>query len=299
LNFPQINAIFFNQKNNNILTDKKIRQALSFSINKNEIISTIYKEEAYLIDGPILPNNFAYNKDLKKYKYNQEEAKKLIADAGWSKADVTEDDIIKAEADKNSEDEKIKQEAEIKLSLGTGSWLKKENKYLIINLTTVENENNVKTVEMIKTFWEKIGVKTNLNIVPIANIQSGVIKPKNFEALFYGQVVGGDPDSYAFWHSSQAVEGGLNIANYTNKDVDKLLEDARAISNQEERIEKYKKFQEILSEDVPAIFMYSPFYTYIQSKKIKGFEVKSILSSCDRFANISKWYIKTGEKIVW
>ncbi|MFA4941387.1 MAG: ABC transporter substrate-binding protein, partial [Patescibacteria group bacterium] len=48
LNFPQINAIFFNQKNNNILTDKKIRQALSFSINKNEIISTIYKEEAYL-----------------------------------------------------------------------------------------------------------------------------------------------------------------------------------------------------------------------------------------------------------
>jgi peptide/nickel transport system substrate-binding protein len=299
INFPQINAIFFNQKNNEILADKKVRQALAYAINKNEIISTVYKEEAYLIDGPILPNNFAYNKEEKKYKYNLEEAKKLLADAGWAKATTTEDDIIKAEEDKNSEDEKIKQEAETKLSLGAGSWLKKENKYLIINLTTVENENNIKTVEMTKNFWEKLGVKTNLTIVPVGEIQTNIIKSKNFEALFYGQVVGSDPDSYAFWHSSQTGAGGLNIANYTNKDVDKLLEDARGISNQEERIEKYKKFQEILTEDVPAIFMYSPFYIYVQNKKIKGFKVKSILSPNDRFANISEWYTKTGKKITW
>lgn len=299
LDFPQINAIFFNQKNNPLLADKKIRQALAFATNKNEIVSEVYKEEAYVIDGPILPNNFAYDKDLKKYKYNQGEAEKLLTNAGWVKTAITEDDIAKVATDKDSTDEKIKQEAGDKLSIGAGSWLKKENKYLIVNLTTVENENNIKTVEMVKTFWENLGIKTNLNIVPVDEIQSSVIKPKNFEALFYGQVVGGDPDSYAFWHSSQAVEGGLNIANYANKDVDKLLEDARAISNQGERIEKYKKFQEILSEDVPAIFMYSPFYTYVQSKKIKGFEVKSILSPSDRFTNISDWYIKTGKKIVW
>jgi len=299
LNFPQINAIFFNQKNNTILADKKIRQALAFTINKNEIVSAVYKEDAYLIDGPILPDSFAYNKDLKKYKYNQEEAEKLLAEVGWARTAITKDDIAKAETEKNSEDEKIKQEAQNKLSLGEGSWLKKENNYLIISLTTVENENNVKTVEMVRTFWENLGVKTNLNIVPVDEIQIGVIKPKNFQALFYGQVVGGDPDSYAFWHSSQAAEGGLNIANYANKDVDKLLEDARAISNREQRAEKYKKFQEILSEDVPAIFMYSPFYTYVQSKQIKGFEVKSILSPSDRFANISDWYIKTGKKIIW
>lgn len=299
LDFPQINAIFFNQKNNPALTDKKVRQALAFATNKNEIVSEIYQEEAYVIDGPILPNNFAYYKDLKKYKYNKGEAEKLLTEAGWARVTITEDDIAKAALEKDSTDEKIKKEAENKLSLGVGSWLKKENNYLVIALSTVENENNIKTVEMVKTFWENLGIKTNLNIVPIDGIQSNIIKPKNFEALFYGQVVGGDPDSYAFWHSSQAVEGGLNITNYTNKDVDKLLEDARAISNQEERIEKYKQFQEILSEDVPAIFMYSPFYTYVQSKKIKGFEVKSILSPSDRFSNISDWYTKTGKKIIW
>jgi hypothetical protein len=50
---------------------------------------------------------------------------------------------------------------------------------------------------------------------------------------------------------------------------------------------------------VPAIFLYSPNYTYVQAKKIKGFAVKNILIPRDRFANIEDWYIKTGKKLVW
>lgn len=299
LSFPQIYAVFFNQKNNPALVDKKIRQALAFAINKSEITAKIFEEDAYAIDGPILPNNFAYNANGKKYKYNFVEAEKLLTEAGWTKTDITAEDIVKAETDKTSKDEKVKQEAEAKLMVGPGSWQKKDNKYLIINLTTVEKNSSLQTAEMIKSFWEKIGVKTNLNIIPLSEIQNKIIKPKNFETLFYGQFVGSDPDSYTFWHSSQVGEGGLNIANYANKDVDQLLEDARLIANKEQRAEKYKKFQDILSEEVPAIFMYSPFYTYIQSKNVKGFDVKIIYSPCDRFANISDWYVKTGKKIIW
>ena len=157
----------------------------------------------------------------------------------------------------------------------------------------------MKITEKIKSGWEKTGVKINLNIIPISQIQSEIIKPKSFAALLYGQVVGNDPDVYTFWHSSQTGENGSNLANYTNKDVDQLLEDARLTSNQEQRIEKYKKFQEIMAEEVPAIFLYSPYYTYTQSKKIKGFDVKNILIPCHRFTNISDWYIKTGKRIVW
>jgi len=299
LNIPQITAIFFNQKNNPALADKKVRQALAFALNRSEIVSEIFLEEAYVIDGPISPNNFAYNKDIKKYKFNLEEAEKLLTEAGWVKTEITVADIEKATVDQASEDKKIKDEAEAKLEAGQGFRRKKSNEYLTINLTTVETSNNIKTVEMAKVFWEKAGVKTNLNIVPVAEIQTEVIKPKKFEALFYGQVIGNDPDSYTFWHSSQAGEGGLNIANYSNKDVDQLLEDARLISDKGQRIEKYKKFQEILGEDVPAIFMYSPFYTYVQSKSVKGFAVKSILAPCDRFSDVPGWCVKTGKKIIW
>ena len=64
------------------------------------------------------------------------------------------------------------------------------------------------------------------------------------------------------------------------------------------RIEKYKKFQEIITQEIPAIFIYSPTYTYVQSKKIKGFDIKNILIPQDRFSNIDEWYIKTGKKFI-
>ena len=299
LNQPQITAIFFNQKNNQALADKKVRQALTLALGKNEIVSAIFGEDAYLIDGPILPNNFAYNQEMKKYKFSPEEAEKLLEESGWVRVDLTSEEIEKTETDKESTDEKIRGEAEAKLGMGVGSWRKKDNKFLSITLTTVETENNIKITEKIKSDWEKAGVKTNLNIIPVSQIQAEVIKPKNFESLLYGQVIGNDPDVYTFWHSSQTGEGGLNLADYTNKEIDQLLEDARLTSNQEQRIEKYKKFQEIMAEEVPAIFLYSPYYTYIQSKKIKGFDVKNILTPSHRFSNISDWYIKTGKRIVW
>jgi len=299
LNQPQITAVFFNQKNNPALADKKVRQALSLALSKSEIVAAVFGEDAYLIDGPILPSSFAYNQEAKKYKYSPEEADKLLTESGWATTTITVEEIAKAETDKASTDEKIKAEAEAKLAQGAGSWRKKDNKFLAINLTTVETENNIKIAEKIKSFWEKAGVKTNLNITPVSQIQSEIIKPKNFEALLYGQVVGNDPDVYTFWHSSQTGEGGSNLANYTNKDVDQLLEDARLTSNQTTRIEKYKKFQEIMAEETPAIFLYSPYYTYTQSKKIKGFDVKNILTPSNRFANISDWYIKTGKRLIW
>ena len=89
------------------------------------------------------------------------------------------------------------------------------------------------------------------------------------------------------------------VYNFINKEVDQLLEDARLISDRTERQEKYKKFQEIIAEEIPAIFMYSPLYTYVQSKDIKGFDSKNIFIPSDRFNNVTDWYIKTKKKLVW
>jgi len=299
LKLPEMNAIFFNQANNAALKNKRVRQALAMAINKNEITSEIFSSQAHIIDGPILPNNFAYNEEIIKYKFNLEEAKKLLDNAGWLTTEISRDDIIQAEIDKDVTNETTKQAAETKLALGLGNWRKKGNDYLIINLTTVETDDNIMVVESIKNFWEQAGIKTNLNIIPISQIQADIIKPRNFESLLYGQIVGNDPDSYLLWHSSQTGENGLNIANFSNKEVDKLLEDARLTSNIDERIAKYKKFQEIIMTNLPAIFLYSPTYTYVQSKKINGFNIENILTPSDRFSNIEEWYAKTGKKIIW
>jgi len=299
LNLPQLTAIFFNQKANPALADKKVRQALAVAIDKNKIISEILGGEARLISGPILPDSFAYYNGIKKYKYNSEEAVNLLDEAGWKLTEITADDIAKAEEDLLSEEEETRQKAETKLALGTGQWRAKEAEFLIVKLTTIDNAENKKVAEAISEFWQAVNIKTIVEFIPASQIQTEVIKPRNFTALFYSAVVGADPDPYVFWHSSQIGSGGLNITDYANKEIDALLEDARLTCDLEVRKEKYKKFQDIITEEVPAIFMYSPFYTYVQTKKVKGFGVKNILSPHDRFANISEWYIKTGKKLVW
>ncbi|MFH1427667.1 MAG: peptide ABC transporter substrate-binding protein [Patescibacteria group bacterium] len=314
LNLPQITSIFFNQKNNSLLENKSIRQALALAINKNEILTDVFPDDIHLIDGPILPNNFAYYNEIKKYKFDQTEANKLLDQTSWVRVEISPTEIEEIQAEQTNEEVSEEEEASAsenndkeaeekiindKLLLGPGSWRKKGNDYFIIYLTTVETEENIKVAEVIKKYWEEVGVKTIVNIMPINQIQTEVIRSRNFQALLYSQVVGNDPDTYVFWHSSQIGEGGLNIANYTNKEVDQLLEDARLTSNIEVRTEKYKKFQEIIAEDLPVIFLYSPTYTYVQSKKIKGFGVNNILVPRDRFANITDWYIKTGKKLIW
>lgn len=299
LNLPQIIAIFFNKKNNAFLEDKLVRQALALAINKNEIIEKVKGGDARAIDGPILPDNFAYNKNNKNYQYNKDEAGRILEQTGWKSAEITADDVKKAEENKNDKVEEKKKEAENILSAGIGKWRRKGNNFLAIKLTLPETEENIKLAELIKNYWLDLGVKTEIKLVDANEVRSSIIRQRDFEALVYSQIVGYDPDLYAFWHSSQAGESGFNLSNYNNKEVDQLLEEARAVSDIELRKNKYIKFQEIITEEAPAIFLYSPVYTYAQSKKIKGFDVKNILSPCDRFANINEWYIKEGKRIKW
>jgi hypothetical protein len=59
------------------------------------------------------------------------------------------------------------------------------------------------------------------------------------------------------------------------------------------------RYPDILTADIPAIFFYSPTYTYVQSNKIKGFSGTMIIEPADRFASIANWYLKTSKKITW
>ncbi|MEI6529294.1 MAG: peptide ABC transporter substrate-binding protein [Candidatus Falkowbacteria bacterium] len=173
-----------------------------------------------------------------------------------------------------------------------------KNKLASTTLTVIDSGTNVIVAEKIKAYWEKIGVVVVLKIVP-GEQATDTIKNRDFEILLYGESVGGDPDVFAFWHSSQISAKGLNLAGYNNPDVDKLLSDARATTNIEDRKIKYQKFQEILVNDVPAIFLYSPTYTYVQSKKLKGFDSTMIIEPAVRFAGVADWYLKTSKKLTW
>lgn len=165
-------------------------------------------------------------------------------------------------------------------------------KKIDLKLTTSTWPELVAVANTLKEQWAKVGVNIEIEILPTPELQRA-IKERNYQMLLFGEILTLDPDPFTLWHSSQRRDPGLNLALYSNKAADTLLEEARKILNPLERAQKYDEFQKLVIEDVPAVFLYNSYYIYGQTKDIMGFESKIISMPSDRFANIEKWYINT------
>ena len=327
---PQHTTLFFNQSQNINLKADKVRQALAQSIDRSLILSEALQLEGELIDGPIPPGYLGYHPNLATIEFTPESAADLLTSAGWDAITPEEyrtilEEKIQAESEKNNEENENGENEESPdndvlinnptpdeiLDLNTDPeeqnfidesinqlpyYRQKGDEILEITLTTVNQPENVTAAELIQGFWQNIGVVTNLNIVDPTKISREVIKARQYEILLFGEIFGADPDPYPFWHSSQADDPGLNLALFADRRVDKLLEDARESADPQVREDKYREFQEILSEEMPAIFLYSPTYTYLVDDKVKGIATDRLIVPADRLNNLSNWYIKTSRK---
>lgn len=165
-------------------------------------------------------------------------------------------------------------------------------KTINLKLTTSTWPELVSAANTLKEQWAKVGVNIEVEILPTPELQRA-IKERNYQMLLFGEILTLDPDPFTLWHSSQRRDPGLNLALYSNKAADTLLEEARKILNPLERAQKYDEFQKLVIEDAPGVFLYNSYYIYGQTKDIRGFESKIISMPSDRFANIEKWYINT------
>lgn len=165
------------------------------------------------------------------------------------------------------------------------------------SLYTVDQPLLIKAATILKNQWSQLGAEVEIKTFDINTLEREILRKREFEALLFGEVLGLIPDPFPFWHSSQKGELGLNLVNYENKKVDKLLEANRQSLDKEERKEQLEQFQDLLIEDSPAIFLYNPDYLYFVSEEIKGIDGRIIVDPSKRFSNIGEWYIKT--KRVW
>jgi len=164
---------------------------------------------------------------------------------------------------------------------------------LEITITTSQDPMLNKTAQIIQEQWQAIGINVEIESLPISEIKQETIKERDYDSLLFGHVLGIIPDPFPFWHSSQRIYPGLNLAYFKNSQIDKLLEDARMETERTKRFEDYAEAQDILLEQMPAIFLYNPDYLYLTAEKIKGVETGLISDSCQRFAEIENWYINT------
>lgn len=165
---------------------------------------------------------------------------------------------------------------------------------LKITLHTMDEYPLKETAELLKQQWEATGISVELKIQTASSLERETIKPRNYEALLFGEILGLIPDPFPFWHSSQKRDPGLNLTGYENKETDKLLEQARKEIDEQKRKELLEKAQSSILKDIPAIFLYDASYLYITSPSIKGIEAGLIADPSQRFAAMGKWYIKTA-----
>ncbi len=194
--------------------------------------------------------------------------------------------------------EKIK--ADIKDSVrasmdNSQSFYRKDSKGEIVHIiiTTADTPEYVKASELIATAWQSVGVQTSVQTVSSYQLNKEVVKDRGYQVFLYGEIIGADPDPFPFWHSSQTDYPGLNLAMFSNRNADKILEDARASFDSSARAKLYQKFQNILVEEIPAIFLYTPMHLMAANADIHGIEIKTPVNPADRFHNLNSWYIKT------
>ena len=270
---PRVFAVFFNQDQSKVLLNKEVRQALDLASPKEEIVEKVLGGYGTAIDGPLPAGIYSWTSARKAESPLEERivmAQELLAKAGWQ---VNEETGIL---------EKKSKEGTIELSffLSTGD---------APELRQVANE--------LVSVWSELGAKIDVAIFETGELNQNVIRPRNFDALLFGEVVGRNADLYPFWHSSQRADPGLNIALYANNRADKLLDNARASSDPKVIEENYRAFTEELRVDVPAIFLYTPSFLYVVPKKMAAISLGALTVSQDRFLGIRDWYIETDR--VW
>jgi peptide/nickel transport system substrate-binding protein len=262
LTIPRFFSLFFNQTKSIVLANDAVRKALALAVDRDEIIEKVLGGKGTAIYSPFLPQMKEFNPEAEKNSFDLEKAKAALEADGWVMND----------------------QKGVREKGGTELGFK---------ILTIDLPELSQTAGLLEEQWKKIGADVEIEILTISDMQQNNIRPREYEALLFGQESSFDPDLYSFWHSSQKQDPGLNLSLFDNKKGDSLLEEARQEIDVEKRVAKYREFQTILAERIPAIFLFSPYYVYPVSDQLKGLEMKEINSPSWRFAEVAKWFIDT------
>lgn len=279
-------ALYFNLKEGGpeVFKDKKVRQAISSAINREILLENVETagEEAM---GPIPVNSWAYNKDAVRYTYDFSLAEKLLDEAGWKKQ-VVEGKAVRV----------------------------KGEEILRFELSYLDKYDRQTTAESIKSDLADLGIVVNLDPRSSSDLNEALIAPRNFEAVLYGVETPVDPDRVRLWHSKAIDYPGLNISSYTSQEqgaiigeekklerislTDATLESARATLDRAERNGTggasigYLKFQSVLLEDAPVVFLYHPVFVYVVHSRVKGIDLSLMTAPEDRYLSVINWTIE-------
>lgn len=263
---PRVFGLFFNQNTVKFFTESSVRKAIELGVDKNKIVEDVLHGYGKVIEGPV-PSIDNHENSLEYDRANSvERAKAMLEKAGWKLGD---DGIYAKKITK-----KDKEETRISFEIATNDVPELKQ-----------------AVTIIKEQLREIGIEAIPKVYETGSLNQDIIRPRKFQALFFGQVISNQSNLYAFWHSSQRNDPGLNISGYANPKTDKILETSLATLGNEKLADLYASFEKEIKADVPAVFIYSPMYIYVTRPNLTGINMGNITSPEDRFYQVTNWYL--------
>ncbi|MHB1294953.1 MAG: ABC transporter substrate-binding protein [Anaerolineae bacterium] len=256
------NLVFLNL-DRAIFQDPTVRQAMMWALDRQKLVDEVLDGQGIVIDSPILPNSWVYDDSVMHYQRDIEKAKAMLEEAGWF----------------DDDGDGVRERGSVRLEFV---------------LATNDDATRVQLVQTISGQLADAGIKVVPQTVGWEELVSEMLRLRRFDAILGGwQNLPPDPDPYPYWHSSQATEDGLNYANYISREADDLLQNARSVTDRDQRIELYRRFQQIFSNEVPSLLLYQPVYNYAVDSSVRNVQIGPILDSSDRFKTATSWYIAT------
>jgi peptide/nickel transport system substrate-binding protein len=265
---PVMTMILLNLDNPQVkfFQDVNVRKALMQGINRQGMIDTLKNGQAILADGPIFPGTWAYYDGIERYSYNPNQAISLLREAGFTIPAAGGD--IRTSAD------------------GT---------VLSIELLYPDDREHATLVNTIRNDWAALGVQVTLNPLPYDQLVSEHLDTRNYQAALVDLNLSHspDPDPYPFWHQTQ-ITSGQNYSKWDDRQASEYLEQARISTDLAERTRLYNNFQVRWSQELPALPLFYPVYTYAVSSDVHGVSIGPILEPADRFNHVTNWYLVTS-----
>jgi peptide/nickel transport system substrate-binding protein len=259
---PHYFAVFFNQNKSVPLAFDEVRLALAMATNRNEIIEQVFNQMAVPMRSPMMEGMAGYSDKYQQKDFNIEEANKLLDEKGWKR----EDDGIR-----KKDDDRLEFELHI-------------------------DSNRVMSLEIAKILekqWKEIGAELKIIEHNKNDLEVNIIRSRDYDALLYAHLSRfSNPDFMPLWHSKERDDPGINYAGMNDEALDKILEKLKEEEKEDKRIELYEKFQEQIQSEDPAVFLFSPGFTFIYDDNLKGVSAERVNNVNDRYADIQSWYLK-------
>lgn len=230
--------------------DPKVRQAFNYALNKNKIVSVVYKETVPIAEGIVPPGIPGYtNPDLVPLEYDPQKALDLIAASKYG--DVTEFPDITL------------------YTTGAGGSPARITEAIVASLK------------------EELGVDIAIQQTDWATFLSDITSPENPYQMYQLGWIADYPDPQNFLELLFHSDSNQNHMGYSNPDVDALLDKAGLEQDPQTRTELYRQAEQLIINDAPWVPLYFDFEQWLVKPRVKGFFISPMIVPKFQYISIS------------